>query len=880
MELKLQEYKFERLIKYLEQIFNLKRKIIRRVDEYEEVLWLCDISNVRELLSIFNNNSESNQETLIEVILRDPPKRPDIPKELKEYIELDRENVKNPPKLKKEINFSYKDTIERFFQDYYAKWENWSQSYVEWGKIYEVYKKLFRIYFELKRYEELYEVVVGCGLLTWQLQNNQIIQRHVLTAKCIIEFHEEKKKFSVLIDQNEISLNFEHDMIDIEFIPPSFISDCTNKLYSYSSYDLFSDKIKSFLQAVVHTLHPKGKFIDINQPNLKEIPTVPKIEFAPAIILRKRIDPYINWLNILQNLESKKISPLISDLAESGIIEDNKDKNKRELGYFQIYFPKPYNKEQEKILEKLYRTDMVVVQGPPGTGKSHTIANLISHLLADGKRVLITAKTSRALYVLRKLIPQKLRTLCVWLLGESVEEKRLLEISVGEILIKWNEWRDKKEELESQIQQLEERLKQINNEFNKVNQKIIEILNSDNDILEIGSYKGSLSEIIMQFEQEKEFFNWFKDNINAKNNWPPELGNINWAELINLLNFYSKERREELNKYFPQINELPPLAKIEQFFNKEKNLLQEIERMQPKINVTKPSTIDDLDESIFYFEKFYSFLTVIKEDLSLEWVNELYTSLLKNQTIWIERIENLKNFMENLNKEILSWKCFLPPEKFNWSYFPIVIKDIEVLINHFQNRNKLKWWIFKPKIIREKEYLIKNSYINGEKCNNIENLKKLKIYLETLLQLEEHWQPWQKFSNLSSINTEKQKIEILQNNLEIANKILGIKDLIYKCRDILNRIGVFDYSIWLSERKIFEVITYLNYLKLLRELTDIQSTINNWIISLNDIQNKRNCHEIIMDLLESLKQKKFEKNIKNLSTNRRIKYTQGKIKSD
>ena len=33
-----------------------------------------------------------------------------------------------------------------------------------------------------------------------------------------------------------------------------------------------------------------------------------------------------------------------------------------------------------------------VLVGPPGTGKSHTIANVICHYLAKGRRVLVTSK--------------------------------------------------------------------------------------------------------------------------------------------------------------------------------------------------------------------------------------------------------------------------------------------------------------------------------------------------------------------------------------------------------------------------------------------------------------------------------------------------------
>ena len=66
----------------------------------------------------------------------------------------------------------------------------------------------------------------------------------------------------------------------------------------------------------------------------------------------------------------------------------------------ELYFPKPYNDEQVQIIQLLEVHDGVVVQGPPGTGKTHTIANVISHYLANGKRVLVTSMKDPALAVL------------------------------------------------------------------------------------------------------------------------------------------------------------------------------------------------------------------------------------------------------------------------------------------------------------------------------------------------------------------------------------------------------------------------------------------------------------------------------------------------
>lgn len=50
---------------------------------------------------------------------------------------------------------------------------------------------------------------------------------------------------------------------------------------------------------------------------------------------------------------------------------------------------------------------------PPGTGKTHTIANIISAYLCQGKRVLVTSKGAPALSVLRTRLPTCVQELCV-----------------------------------------------------------------------------------------------------------------------------------------------------------------------------------------------------------------------------------------------------------------------------------------------------------------------------------------------------------------------------------------------------------------------------------------------------------------------------------
>jgi hypothetical protein len=70
-------------------------------------------------------------------------------------------------------------------------------------------------------------------------------------------------------------------------------------------------------------------------------------------------------------------------------------------------------------------------RGPPG--KTHTIANLISHLVGHGKRVLVTSQKEQALVVLRDKIPESIRDLSVAVLGTSAGSLAQLDQSVQAI---------------------------------------------------------------------------------------------------------------------------------------------------------------------------------------------------------------------------------------------------------------------------------------------------------------------------------------------------------------------------------------------------------------------------------------------------------------
>lgn len=71
----------------------------------------------------------------------------------------------------------------------------------------------------------------------------------------------------------------------------------------------------------------------------------------------------------------------------------------------ELLFPKESNREQRRVASLAPNSRILVVHGPPGTGKSQTICNLVSHLVACGKTVLVTSQKDKALEVVRDNLP-------------------------------------------------------------------------------------------------------------------------------------------------------------------------------------------------------------------------------------------------------------------------------------------------------------------------------------------------------------------------------------------------------------------------------------------------------------------------------------------
>ena len=227
-------------------------------------------------------------------------------------------------------------------------------------------------------------------------------------------------------------------------------------------------------------------------------------------------------------------------------------------GLQELFFPKPFNDEQVEIIRRLESRPGVVVQGPPGTGKTHTIANVICHYMAQGKRVLVTSKGETALSVLQAQLPEQIRNLTISLLTNEKEGKDQLERAVKGISSKVDDPRNRG--LESEIKIHVETIEKLHQNIAEIDCDLRSWARKNTerapDIL------GGLSPESLAREvcANEPAYNWFPDKLDSR--IEHEAVSDSEMQLLADARFALKKDLEYLNFKIPRLEELPTVPEM------------------------------------------------------------------------------------------------------------------------------------------------------------------------------------------------------------------------------------------------------------------------------------------------------------------------------
>lgn len=165
---------------------------------------------------------------------------------------------------------------------------------------------------------------------------------------------------------------------------------------------------------------------------------VPGFEVSTELVLGTfSFAKYLMWKDLNANAAQLLQSPLVKHLLErdpggasfAGSDEfPRPDRLDATVTPAQLFTPLPADSSQLSAVVASAGNHSFVLDGPPGTGKSQTIANMIAHNLALGRRVLFVAEKRAALDVVyRRLAEKGLGEFCLELHSSKASKVEVLK---------------------------------------------------------------------------------------------------------------------------------------------------------------------------------------------------------------------------------------------------------------------------------------------------------------------------------------------------------------------------------------------------------------------------------------------------------------------
>ncbi|MCX7770762.1 MAG: AAA domain-containing protein [Proteobacteria bacterium] len=253
------------------------------------------------------------------------------------------------------------------------------------------------------------EIIVGFPMVSGKV-NRKRFCAPIFYYKAKLNYDPVKNVVTLIKDFEIPALNFQlikyivEEDEEVEVIRKQILPDLLE--------DFEPDKLENIIKKLFNLVDIFEEVEITNASDLKTAIDLTKIEGvylvnALVIFSTTRTNPYLlDDLSELISMESIN-SNSIANIFISEEIEQSNDasENNNNLNDFIPLFPLLSNRAQRLTALKAENSKLLVIQGPPGTGKSQTIVNLICHLTANGKSVLVVSHQNKALEVITKFMP-------------------------------------------------------------------------------------------------------------------------------------------------------------------------------------------------------------------------------------------------------------------------------------------------------------------------------------------------------------------------------------------------------------------------------------------------------------------------------------------
>ena len=448
--------------------------------------------------------------------------------------------------------------------------ERWKLLRDEWAKnekpartAMKIFETLYALYGRIDREAERVELVLGDGILSWRRAEGAIYHP-ILLQRLQLQFDASVPEFTLSEADHPVEL-YSALFQTMNDVDGRAIGRCREELDEGGFHPLANGSTSGFLKRLVVQLSPRGEFLEDRAPNTDA--NDPCIGRDPVLFLRARTLGFAAAIEgILADLRGREDLPwsLLNIVGEEAPISASGD-NKvlaASIGHTdgEVLLSKPANPEQIRIAQQLEEHGGVLVQGPPGTGKTHTIGNLVGHLLAQGKSVLVTSHTTKALRMVRQHIVAELRPLCVSVLESDLESRKQLESAVGSIAERLS--RADAGSLETEAAKLEAERVEVLKKLEAVRNQLAEARSDEYREITIAGKSWAPADAARQVVEDAEVLGWIPGPVAAVAPLPLSPGEL--ADLYRTGVSISREDEHELSGHLPELHDLPRAEEFEE----------------------------------------------------------------------------------------------------------------------------------------------------------------------------------------------------------------------------------------------------------------------------------------------------------------------------
>jgi very-short-patch-repair endonuclease len=448
--------------KFLKELNDLRNPVPRELSSYPKVLWIDDWP-IHPFIEVRRGDpkeeedegtGEAEPEPLIRIRRANLTPCPKPPEVLDGWLKPGWQSAGTETEVLESRNFqdNEKGSVTIAFEDdnkRTAALNNWAVARTRWVAAERpalaarrLFEEIHALWSAMQREGDRTELMLADGMLNVAVD---LIRHPILLQRVNLQFDPGGPEFRFDAGTERVELHRALLRL-MSSIDGRMIAQFDRELEATPVDPLGGESTTGFLRRIVQGLFATdGELLeDVSEDASSGRPS---IRGMPVIFLRARSAGHATALDhIVKDLEQNDTAPpeglariVGVEASGSGSSAASSSTGDGEKVWISgtaeadILFSKPANAEQYEIATRLDQSKAVLVQGPPGTGKTHTIANLLGYLLAQGKTVLVTAHTTKALRVLREKVDDALKPLCLSVLDSDAESLEQLKLAAQEI---------------------------------------------------------------------------------------------------------------------------------------------------------------------------------------------------------------------------------------------------------------------------------------------------------------------------------------------------------------------------------------------------------------------------------------------------------------